>query len=293
MIVLQLLWETFLEWQEDAATRQGAALAFYGLFACAPLLLMASAVLGAVLGEQAAEKELAVQLEFLMTPELAATVQGLVHNAGRGSEWAAGTVGLLTLLYGGARGMFHLQATLNLIWGVRANRQGTVLVVVWRHLLAFGSVLLCGLLLLASVVGTVVLHSFAERAAERLPQSWALLRASQELGTFLLVLLLISVIFKTLSDARVRWRDVLLGAAASAALFLIGKQGMAIYLREVGAGSTFGAAGAVIAVLMYAYYSAQVVLFGAEVTFVVARHLGDPIEPGPNAVRVSRTYHPN
>ena len=293
MLLLRLLWETLLEWQQDNATRQGAALAFYALFACAPLLLVATAVASAFVGEQTAGEQLGVQLRVLATDELAQTIQALMQNSAthRSSGLAAGTLGVVTTLVAGANGMFQLQSTLNLIWGVRANKRGSVIEVVRSHLLAFASVITCGLLLLASVLGTMALRTLAQRAAETLPAHWALLRASQELGGFLLAMLLISIVFKTLSDARPSWRDVLVGAAVSSALFLLGKHGIAWYLREVSASSVFGAAGAVIAVLIYAYYTAQVLLFGAEFSFVLARHLGEPIGPGPNAIRVERTFH--
>lgn len=285
--MIRLLVETLVEWQRDNGSRQGAALAFYGLFACAPLLLVASVVLGAVFGEQAARDELATQLTVLTTEEVARTVLRLVElSAQGGRDVTAGALGVITLLVGMFRGLFHLQATLNLIWGVRANRKGPFWAVVRRHVLAFGSAMLTGLLLLSSIVASMVLRSIALHATGGPPRHWIVIRLSEDLGTGLLSMLFVAVVFKTLSDARLQWRDVLVGAAVSAGLFVVGKHGIAWYLREVGAASTFGAAGAVVAVLIYAYYMAQVVLFGAEFTFVLARNLGDPIEPGPNAVRV-------
>lgn len=287
MILLRLLYETLTEWQHDNASRQGAALAFYGLFACAPLILFAMIILGALFGEQTAQDELAAQLTALTTAEVADTVLSLVELSGEGHRdcWAS-SIGALTLLFGAFRGLLHLQATLNLIWGVRANRQGAVLEVVRRHLLALGSSLLTGVLLLVSITVTMVLRSIASQATGSLPRHWVLLRVSEDLGTGLLAMTFIAIVFKTLSDAKLQWRDVLVGAAVSAGLFVLGKHGMAWYLRLIAEASAFGAAGAVVGVLVYAYYMAQIVLFGAEFTFVLARYLGDPIEPGPNAVRV-------
>ena len=286
MIIGRLLWETLVEWQRDNATRQGAALAFYALFACAPLLLVATAVAGAVLGPQAANEQLTMHLESLTTREVAVTLTELVRNAQpelESSSLVAGIIGVVTMIVGSANGMWHLQGALNTIWGVRPNHEGTVWEVVVRNLLALSSVVLCGLLILSSIAGTMVLRSVAMTATH---DNWLMLRASQELGGFVLALLLISVVFKTLSDAAPTWRDVLIGAAVSSGLFLVGKHAIAWYLRDVGATSVFGAAGAVIAVLIYAYYIAQVVLFGAEFAFVYARYVGQPIAPGPNAVRV-------
>ena len=287
MNVIRLLYETLDEWQQDNASRQGAALAFYGLFACAPLVLFATIVLGALFGEQTARDELEAQLAVLTTHEVADTVLRLVELSARApTDWTASAVGALTLLFGAFRGLLHLQATLNLIWGVRADRRGTFAHVVRRHLLALGSTLLTGVLLVSSIAVTMVLRSVANHAAGGLPRHWVLLRLSEDLGTGLLSMMLIAIVFKTLSDARLQWRDVLVGAAVSAGLLVLGKHGMAWYLRLIVQASAFGAAGAVVGVLIYAYYMAQVVLFGAEFTYVLARSLGDPIEPGPNAVRV-------
>lgn len=276
MVVLKLLWETVVEWHRDNATRQGAALAFYALFACAPLLLVATAVAGAVLGPDVAEEQLAMHLETLTTHEVAVTLAELVHASEPTTSGGlmAGIIGVVTMLVASANGMVHLQGTLNSIWGVRPNRRGTTLEVVRHHLLALGSVLLCGVLILSSIAGTMVVRSIALRATGELPFNWVLVRLSQELGGFVLAMLLVSVVFKTLADARPSWRDVLIGAAVSSALFLVGKHAIAWYLRDVVTSSVFGAAGAVIAVLLYAYYIAQVVLIGAEFTWVYARHLG-------------------
>jgi membrane protein len=259
------------------------------LFAFAPLLILATAVAGSVFGPEAAQRRLADQLEGLLTPEIGQALQVLVNDAYTKSGVAAGSIGALASVYAGGRGFFHLQATLNHMWGVRVVRQSGVGPTVQRHVVAFASVVLCGLLLLASVVGTMVLATIAENAPFRLPRHWALLRLTQEVTTFLLTWILLMVVYKTLPDARVRWRDMALGAAVTALLFLVGKQGIALYLREIGAASTFGAAGTLVAVLLFSYYSAQVLLFGAELTYQVARFRGVPVQPRAGAVRVVRT----
>lgn len=292
MKIANVLWETLVEWQRDNATRQGAALAFYALFACAPLLLLATAVAGAVLGPQAAEEQLAMHLDALTTEEVAATLTQLVDNASpeptTSSGVVAGLISVVTMLVGSVNGMVHLQGSLNLIWGVQPKQKDTILAVARQNVLALASALLCGLLLLSSIAGTMVLRSFALAASGELGLTWYLLPLAQDVGSFVIAMLLISVVFKTLSHAVPTWRDVLLGAAVSSALLVVGKHAIAWYLRDVVTGSIFGAAGAVIAVLIYAYYIAQVVLFGAELTYVHARMQGSPIQPSRRAVRVHR-----
>jgi membrane protein len=178
---------------------------------------------------------------------------------------------------------------MNSVWEVRAIRGPGLLELVRRKLLTFASAGLCGLLLLASVTATIVLHALAERATAHLTVHWVWLRVGEELSTFGFASLLLVIVYKTLPDASIRWRDVWVGAAVSAGLFVLGKHAIAYYLRHVGVSSTFGAAGAVAAVLIYVQAMAQVLLFGAEFTFVFARAQGRPILPKPGAARVVRT----
>lgn len=284
-----MLRDTYLGWQDDQATRHGAALAFYALFAFAPLLLVATAVAGSVFGPEAAALRLEAQLRVLLPPDVADTLGALVQDAARGSGFAAGSLGALASLYAGARGFFHLQATLNHMWGVRVARERGFLPTLQRHFVAFASVVLCGVLLLASIVGTMVLMVMADLAPLPVPRHWALLRATQETTTFLLAWILLTVVYKTLPDAWVRWQDVAIGAAVTALLFLLGKEAITFYLHEVGVRSSFGAAGAVVVVLVFSDYGAQVLLFGAELTYQIARHRGVPVKPRHGAVRVVRT----
>jgi membrane protein len=290
VVVWHLLRETFREWREDRASLQGAALAFYALFSFAPLALVATFVVGAVFGQDAAEERLAFELRALMTPEAAQAVQVLVRDAASSrSGWAASGLGVVFSLYGLARGFLHLQATLNQVWGVRAIRGPGLLEIVRRKLLAFASVALCGSLILVSVIANIAMHPFAVAATRELEGPLWIARRAEDLSSFVLVSVLLMVVYKTLPDVRIRWRDVLVGAGVSATLFVIGKHAIAWYLRNVGVSSSFGAASTLVAVLMYVQYIAQVLLFGAEFTFVYARWRGKPIEPGPNAARVVRT----
>jgi membrane protein len=288
MALWKLLRETFREWRDDRATLQGAALSFYALFAAAPLLIVATTVTGLLLGGDGAEELLARELGKLLTPEITRTVLGMVAESGQGgSGVVAGAIGLLASLWAASRGFFHLQATLNHLWGVRAVREPGAVAIVQRKLLAFASVALCGLLLLASLVATTALHAVARRAPFDPDQ--IVLRIAEELWTFGLASLLLTIVYRTLPDVRIHWGDVVLGAAVSGVLFVLGKHGVAFYLNHVGARSASGAASSVAAVLLYVHYMAQVLLFGAKFTFVFARWRGHPIRPGPGAARVIRT----
>lgn len=288
MVAWQLLRETYREWRDDRATLQGAALSFYALFAVAPLLVVATTVTGLVLGGDRAEALIADEVGKLLTPEITATVLTMVADSGQGkSGVVAGAAGLLASGWATTRGFFHLQATLNHLWGVRAVRDAGAVAIVRRKLLAFASVALCGLLLLASLVGTTALHVVASRAPIDADQ--IVLRVAEELWTFLLASLLLAIVFRTLPDVRIAWSDVVLGAAVSAGLYVLGQHAVAFYLHHVGARSASGAASSLAALLLYVYYMAQVLLFGAKFTFVFARWRGHPIRPGLGAARVVRT----
>lgn len=290
MTPAQIVRETWREWREDRAQLQAAALAFYALFSFAPIILVTTAVLSTVFGREAAESRLAVELEWLFTPQVADVIQSLVKNASAArTGWAAGGLGLLVSLWGSMRGFLHLQGTLNLVFGVKAVRGPGVLAMIQRRALAFASVGLCGALMLASLSATLVLHSWADRAV--VGTRWEVFQAHalEELGSFGIVSVLLTVVYKTLPDVRIRWRDVLLGAVVSALLFVLGKHAIALWLRHVGTASTFGAASAIVALLLYVDYVAQVLLLGAEFTFVLAKANGTPIEPTAGAARVIRT----
>ncbi len=286
----QIVAETWREWREDRAQLQAAALAFYALFSFAPIILITTAVMSALFGREAAESRLATELEWLFTPQVAGVIESLVQNASAArTGWAAGGLGLVVSLWGSMRGFLHLQTTLNLVFGVKAIRGPGFLEVVRRRAFAFASVGLCGALMMASLAATLVLHSWADRAT--IGSGWEVFRAHalEEIGSFTIVASLVTVVYKTLPDVRLRWRDVLLGAGVSALLFVLGKHAIALWLRHVGTHSTFGAASAIVALLLYVDYVAQVLLLGAEFTFVLAKANGTPIEPGWGAARVVRT----
>lgn len=192
-------------------------------------------------------------------------------------------------LYGASRGFLHLQGTLNQIWGVKAIRGPGIIEIARRKLFAFASVGLCGALLLASTGLSIVLQAIAKKAARELSFGFWMWRLTEEISTYAFVVLLLMVIYKTLPDVYIRWRDALVGSAVSALLFVIGKHIVALYLRNVSTASSFGAASALAALMIYFQYMAQVLLFGAEFTLVYARANGRSIEPAQDAARVLQT----
>jgi membrane protein len=292
MRLLDLLHDAWRQWRHGRAQMHSAGLAFYALFSLAPLALVATAVAAALLGTESAEALLDRQLVRLLTPDVAEAARSLIRDTSRsGARWAAGGIGLLTSVYAGSRGFLHLQQVLNDMWGVRPGPALSPLGFLRRRLLAFASVGLCGLLLLGSLLLSVALHSLMEWLTQRVHPSVLLARGVEDLTSLTLVVTLLWAVYVTLPDARVRWDDALAGASLAGVLFLAGKQAVSLYLRTFGATSAFGAAGSLVAFLIYVRYAAQVLLYGAEFTFVFARWRGRPVVPA-NGAALSRPLEP-
>ncbi len=282
--LFDLVKTTYNEWSDARAPRLGAALAYYSVFSIAPLLILVLAVAGQVFGKEAAERRLAAQIQNTVGPEVAVAVQKLVETASDpGSGWIATAISLVTLLVG-AMGVFvQLQDALNTIWRVTPKPGRSLRVIIHDRVLSFGVVLVIGFLLLVSLVISAALHVLDAFVPSSLPGSVALWQAVNALVSFLFVTLLFALIYKLLPDVKIPWRDVWLGAAVTAVLFTLGKFLLGLYLGRRSVTSPFGASGSLVIVLVWVYYSSQILLFGAEFTRVCARKFGTPVIPGANA----------
>ena len=275
------LWEiikrTFAEWQEDRVPRLGAALAYYSLFSLAPALLLAMALADAAYGPDAAQGKLAAQLETLVGGEVAENLQELTKSAhhSQAGPFAAVVSGLL-LVFGATGAVVALKDALNTVWGVVDTSRGIWWVLVRDRLQSLVLVLGSGLLLLASVVLTSFLQGMSQRALHGLPISALIVNW---VVSFVVFSILFAMIFRILPDIEIGWRDVWIGSAVTAVLFLIGRELIAMYLGRVSFTSTYGTAGSLVAVLLWVYYSAQILLLGAEFTQVFARRCGLQIKP--------------
>lgn len=291
----QLLKEAASQWSEDKAPRMGAALAYYGVFSLAPLLLLAIAVAGLVFGEQAARGEVLGQIQSTVGPTAARAIEDLLQNASHPASGVTATVVSLVVLLFGASGLFlELQDALNTIWKV-APRPGLGLMTMIRaRLLSFAVVLGTGLLLLALLAvstGLTVVDTYLKPFAHALPGGPWLWKAVNLGVSFGLVAFLFALIYKLLPDAEVAWRHVGHGAVLTALLFNAGKYAIGLYLGETSVSSAFGAAGSVIILLVWVYYSAQILLFGAEFTRAYALRTGERVPPAPHAVAVPEGSH--
>ncbi len=278
-----------MEWNHDKAPRHGAALAYYTVFSIAPLLVIVIAVAGLVFGQQAAEGRIIAQIQELVGQQGAQFIQTLLQNARKpSSSIVASIIGVVTLLIG-ALGVFgQLQDSLNTIWEVQPKEGRGIIGVIKDRFLSFAMVLGTAFLLLVSLVISAALTAFDKYFDGRLPMSVNLLQTANFFISLGVVTALFAIIFKYLPDAKIRWRDVWMGAMLTALLFTIGKFLLGIYIGHGSFGSTYGAAGSLVIVLAWVYYSAQVLFFGAEFIRVYACRHGAHIKPRSNAIRLTK-----
>jgi membrane protein len=267
-----LVKKTVTAWQDDYAQSMGAALAYYTVFSVAPLLVIVVAVAGFFFGQSAAQGELYMQLRDALGDEGAATVQALVKSAsGPRRGVLAGVIGIVVLVVGATTVFAELQSALDRIWRVPQQQRGQGIWHLLRgRLLAFGLVLVAGLMLLVSIVIGTAIHAFAHWWG-RIPGGWhRIIEGLDIVISMILATTLFAMIYKWMPRASVAWRDVWIGAFVTAVLFEIGKLLIGVYLGETAIASAFGAAGSIVVLLVWVYYSAQIFLLGAEFTWVYA-----------------------
>jgi len=265
-----------LNWIDDHAQSMGAALAFYTVFSIAPLLLIVIAVAGFFFGQDAARGEIYGQLHDMLGSRGALAVQELLESAGRRTDSVPAALFGAALLFVGSTSVFaELQDALNRIWRVPQRRRGAGLWGLLRaRLLSFGMILGIGFLLVVSLAFSAALRALS-RWWNPQSQSFATFSGFTEIGlSLLLVTTVFALIYKTMPHARIAWRDVWIGAAVTAVLFLLGKGLIGLYIGGSGVTTIFGAAASLIVVLLWVYYSAQIFLFGAEFTWVYSHRYG-------------------
>ena len=265
-------------WWNDNVPRLGASLAYYTLFALAPILVVAIGVAGLVFGADAVRGEVVGQIEGLVGRQGAEAVQAMIQGAARPSTSRLATgIGLVTAFLGATGAFIELQTALNAIWRVQPRPGVSVLAFLKQRLISFGLVVGVGFLLLVSLLVNAALAAFNRYLGRIFPTLTAVWDASNVLVSLAVVTLLFAMVYQVLPDVRLRWRDVWVGALVTAGFFSIGKQLIGLYLGTSTLASSYGAAGSVVVLLVWVYYSAQVVLLGAEFTrYYVERFRGEP-----------------
>ena len=285
--VFQLFKQAFIEWQEDKVTLLAAALAYYTVFSITPLLVIAIAIAGAVFGQDTARGEIIGQINSLVGKQGAQIIETGLANADQPKISSIASIISVIVLLVGASGVFaQLQEALNTVWDVKAKPKkgkGSIWEFIRKRLLSFGMVLAIGFLLLVSLITSAMLSGIGKLQINLLPgftPIWQLLNFGVSFG---FISLLFALIYKYLPDVKIRWKDVWVGATITAFLFTIGKFLIGLYLGQGSLGSAYGAAGSLIVFLAWVFYSAQILLFGAEFTQVYARKYGQKIRPDSHA----------
>lgn len=275
----KLLRDAGSEWMHDNASRLAAAVSFYSILSLAPLLVLAVAMAGMVFGEAAAQKELVGQISDLAGESGAEVVETALANAKKPrSGILASLIGVGILLFGASRVFGELHGSMNAIWDVRSKAGRGF----WRflrgRLLAFGMVLSVGFLLLTSLIFSTALSSIGAYLGGFVDGVPVMIEIASRVVNFLVVTGLFALLFRYLPDVRTPWQDVWFGAAATAILFTLGNFAIGFYLTRAAVGSPFGAAGSLVALVVWVNYSVNIVFFGAELTQVRARLAGRTIE---------------
>lgn len=284
-----LLKQTVSEWLDDQAPQLGAALAYYTVFSLAPLILLLLAIIGFVFRKDPAGTwdKITEQMGHFLDQSAVDVVQSIAQTASHPNKSALATaIGILLALFG-ASGVFgQLQNALNTIWGVKAKPGLGMAAFIRSRFLSFTMVAGVCFLLLVSLIIEGVLKSFRQYIQSIFPGGIVIAITLYSLFDFVVVVLLFASIFKVLPDVKIQWRDVWIGAVMTAIFFAIGKWALGLYLGSGTASSAYGAASSLITLLLWIYYSSQILLFGAEFTQVYAARAGREFVPDEYAVRI-------
>ena len=266
--------ETAKEFSEDKAPRLGAALAYYTIFSIGPLLLIAVAMAGLFLGQEAARGQISGELGKYFGSQMAQSLEQMIEAAAKPKTGRIATiVGVITLMFG-ASGVFgQLKDALNTIWNVEPKKAGGIIGFIKQRFLSMAMVLGIGFLLLVSLVFDAVISAMGPML-ERIIGGESIAHLLSLVLSLGIATVLFAAIFRILPDIDIAWRDVWLGAVFTSILFVVGKWGLGLYLGKAAVGSAYGAAGSLVILLVWVYWSAQILFFGSEFTQVYARTFG-------------------
>ncbi len=280
-----LLKDTVTRWLDDRAMSLAASLAFYTVLSLAPLLVVAVSVAGLVFGEAAARGEIAQQLRGMLGAEGGSAIESILAHAKEPHANIVGTAIGIVVLFFGASGVFgELQDSMNAIWEVKPKPGRGLMGAVSSRFFSFAMVLGVAFLLLVSLLLSAALSAAGTFLGGSLPGGEVLWTGINFVISIGVITLLFALIFKVVPDVKIGWRDVWYGAIFTAILFTVGKALIGIYLGRASVGSPYGAAGSLVVLVVWLYYSAQILFFGAEFTRVYARHSGSRILPNDSAV---------
>ena len=283
--IWQLLKTTVMQWFEDQPFQLASSLAYYTLFSLAPLLIIVIAIAGLVFGREAAQQQIVGTLQGMIGEQSAEAVKGMIQSASSQPKTGmiSAAIGVITLILGAAGVVGQLQTALNTIWGVEPKPGQGIWGFIRQRFVSYAMLLGIGFLLLVSLVVSAVAASLTQFIGTYFNGVEVLAHGLDLLISFVLTTVLFAMIYKYLPDVRIEWRDVWIGAALTSVLFTIGKFLIGLYLGRSGVSSPFGAAGSLITVLVWVYYSGLIFFLGAEFTQVYATQYGSGVAPAKNA----------
>jgi len=272
---ISLLKETYVKWNDHQAPRLGASVAFYSILSFAPLLVLITALIAVVFGQESAQGALINEARELIGDRGADTVRTLLKNAQKPTSGVfASLVAFVTLLFGASGVFTELQDALNVMWDVKGQSASGFMGMIKQRLFSFGMVLSVGFLLLVLLILSAGLAYMGRAFGDLVVMPPLFLQTINFVVSFAVIAGLFGLMFKYVPAAKVSWKDVLVGAVGTALLFTIGKHVLGLYLGKASVGSTYGAAGSLVAVVVWIYYSAQLFFFGAQFTRVYAEGRG-------------------
>jgi len=285
--IWEVLKKAFSGFSDDKITKLSASLAYYTIFSMGPLLVVIISLCGLFLGREAVEGKVYAQLQGFVGADTAAQLQQIIKNAAiNGKSTMAAIIGVVTLVIGATTMFAEIQDSINTIWGLKPKpKKNGLLLMLRNRVLSFSTIVTLGFLLLVSLVVTAVIEGISKRLQAHFPDvTVVIFYIINLLLTLGVSALIFAVIFRVLPDAKIRWKDVLVGAIVTALLFMLGKFGISLYVSKTNVGSTYGTAGSLVVVLVWVYYSSIILYLGAEFTKAWAVKYGTAIHPDEYAV---------
>lgn len=284
--IWEVLKNSFTGFSDHKVTKLSASLAYYTVFSMGPLLIVIISICSLFFGREAIEGQIYYQLEDFLGKDTAAQLQDIIKKAAiSGKGLIAVIIGGITLLIGATTVFAEIQDSINSIWGLKPKPKKGWLKFIQNRVLSFSVIISLGFLLLVSLGVTSLIDAFSNRIMSQYSDiSVVLVYIVNQIITLLVISSIFGVIFKVLPDAEIRWKDVLLGSIVTAILFMIGKFGISFYISQSNVGSTYGAAGSLVILLLWTYYSSIILYFGAEFTKAYALQYGAEIHPSNYAV---------
>ncbi len=271
--------EAAASWSSHKDARQGAALAYYSVFSLGPIIVIAIAIAGLFFGHEAVTSQVTSSLKGMLGDTGAKAIESMLAGASRPAEGALATIlGIGALLFAAIGVVVQLKDALNVVWEVEASEESGLWHFARNYVLSFAAVLALGFLLLVSLLVTAALAAAGKSAAPYMPEG--VLHVVSLLVSFAVVTVLFAMMFKWLPDVSIGWRDVWLGAFLTALFFEVGKAAIGFYIGKKGLESTYGAAASIVVVLVWVYYTSQIILMGAEITHAYAKQRGSIKQQG-------------